>query len=49
VKGDILTTPHLSGVDIDGKLEFRNVLLVGTRDFSAIGRPVLPNAVVRVC
>jgi len=45
IPGDILYTEKLAG-DVNERLKFDRVLLVGTREWTAIGRPLVSDALV---
>ncbi len=45
-KDDALMVNHIPGVDVGDQLAFDQVLLVGSRDMTVIGTPLVPAAVV---
>jgi large subunit ribosomal protein L21 len=45
-KGDLVMSTRIKHTEIGQKLTFDQVLLVGSRDFTDFGRPVVPNASV---
>lgn len=45
VAGDLLMTPPLNGCDIGNKIVFKKLMLVGTKDWTALGVPMLEGSV----
>ena len=43
---DVVTTHKIKGVKVGEKVEIDEVLLIGTRDQTTVGRPLIPNAKV---
>jgi len=46
VKGDLIVSEKLLGVDIGDEIVLDKVLMIGSRDFTAIGKPILTKAKV---
>ena len=46
MKDDIITAEFLEEYDINGQVIFDKVLLVGTTDYTSLGRPFVPTAKV---
>lgn len=51
--GDVVVTEKIQGVDVNDKVKLDRVLMLGSRDETIIGRPLVPqatvSAVVEVC
>ena len=43
VAGDILLIPRLKGYEVNDQIQFESVSLVGTPEYTLIGRPIIPN------
>jgi ribosomal protein L21 len=46
VPGDLVMVDSMAQYEIGERIEFNDVMLIGSRDYSVIGRPVVPNTTV---
>jgi large subunit ribosomal protein L21 len=46
VIGDTIVADHIEGIDIDDKIDYNDVLLIGSRKATIVGRPYVPNTKV---
>ena len=46
--GDLLMTNHDIGAPLGARIRLDKILMIGAKDFSLLGRPLLPKDLVRV-